>query len=391
MSLVRNIPEYRLNGFVAAITKLNAKAAKLGVKPVTFTVGAEQTIKMGVGSDAYYEVFLPITVEGEAPVLNGWSFISKIENQDGQTIVRTIPGVTLPEAYWNVNQERCEHCNINRPRNNTFIVKHTSGVYKQVGSSCLKDFLDHSSPEKVLNHFAEFITLVDSFGDVSGEERGPTAKSRFSIESVIAVAIASIEKFGYRKTDQLASTKDSVITHFLTRKPEDKFEVTKEQAEKAPRVVEWMKGLPDTSEFNHNLRSFANMQAVRLNSFGFISAAAMMFLKNEGQKAVSAVQFNDQPIANIGAKVKVVASVLNAHRYERASYSYYDSGVSQILTMKTADNKLIKMFTSNLNIKNGDTVVISGAIKSFEKDTYRGATFDQMVTMFAPRTRIALQ
>src|SRR5690606_9613232 len=66
-----------------------------------------------------------------------------------------VPGSTLITSmreaiplHWHRAASDCHHCNMKRSRNKTYLLKNTeSGEVKQVGRTCLKDFLGSRDPE----------------------------------------------------------------------------------------------------------------------------------------------------------------------------------------------------------------------------------------------------
>lgn len=70
----------------------------------------------------------------------GWSFVAALQHLDGENIVRALPGEEVPALY----RERgpvCDHCAAWRRRHDTYLVRHEDGSIKQVGSTCMGDFL----------------------------------------------------------------------------------------------------------------------------------------------------------------------------------------------------------------------------------------------------------
>lgn len=92
--------------------------------------------------------------------LEGWTFIGTIEHTEAGNILRTVPEheETLPEKYRNASRD-CDHCGFDRRRKDTYIVLNEDGEYKQVGRSCIKDFLGHGNPEQIATYFNEIINL----------------------------------------------------------------------------------------------------------------------------------------------------------------------------------------------------------------------------------------
>jgi hypothetical protein len=310
------------------------------------------------GYNEYGENFfvekIEISVSGNAPRLNDWTFVGTVEAVEGMTVLRSIPGQQIPESYRQANPCNCDHCNINRLRNSTFIVRHDTGVHKQVGRSCLKDFMGHDSPEKIAA-YAQYLAEL-SFSDYENEEAfGSSRVLMAETQSVIEASIRAIRMFGYQKTDSDQSTREAVAFHCFDKDPANRLPVQEEDKKLAVQAIEWMQK-QSGSEFMMNLAVYSKCQAVAHKAFGYLAAGTMMFLKTiDTVKANSVISdINNTEIAAVGQKIKVQATVLTATTFTRTAYHYYDNGVSQVLMLKTEDGRLIKMFTSNMDIKQDD-------------------------------------
>lgn len=387
------IPTSNVSSLTYAIAKLAKKAVKLGCEVPALTFG--KTVQVVVGKNAFgenlYTQKIEVTVTGNAPVLNGWKFIGTVEAVEGSTVLRSIPGEAIPESYRNANPCNCDHCNINRRRNSTFIVQHESGEFKQVGRQCIADFLGHASPEQIVA-YAQSLVEVD-VADYEEQEEGYASvfKCSFKTESVVAAAVCAVRLFGYCKADSEMSTKDTVAQHLFATKEDSRLPVTESDAQQAVQAIVWMQQQTG-SEFNLNLAAYARAEHVDSKSFGYLAAGAMMFLRAMDmikQSENKRVGINDAPIGEVDEKIKVNCTVISARSFTRNAYGYYDSGVSQVLMLKTENNQLIKVFTTNMDIKEGDVVTVSGKIKEHVAETYEKSAFNgSMITSMAPRTRL---
>jgi hypothetical protein len=82
-----------------------------------------------------------LVIEGEAVKYNGYKFLAVAEVIEGQILTRSIAGSTEIKPS-DVKVGYCEHCQTNRARKSVLFVQHEeSGAIKQVGSTCIKDFL----------------------------------------------------------------------------------------------------------------------------------------------------------------------------------------------------------------------------------------------------------
>lgn len=125
--------------------------------------------------------------------------VSKVEDSNAYTL-STFTEEPLPEKYkdiHNTNPCLCEHCETNRQRNNTFILKNQkTEEILQVGASCMKSFID----EKVLNYFFSLDTneLFITDEEYTGGRMKYTAV--FDKEEYLAVTSAYIRRKGSYKS-----------------------------------------------------------------------------------------------------------------------------------------------------------------------------------------------
>src|SRR5258708_25065837 len=103
-------------------------------------------------------------VDGIAPKIAGWSFIATL-SWDGEILVtRTGPGFDGRIDACSVRAGECDHCHTIRQRYDTYLVERETGERKQVGSSCIKDFLGHPFQPSWLSSGGDLDTMEESFG-----------------------------------------------------------------------------------------------------------------------------------------------------------------------------------------------------------------------------------
>ena len=153
------IPQANYEKFEAALAKLSKKAIKLGGEaflPVPFSYEMVE-IRKGEAIKVLH-VLMDCTI----PRIDGWEFIARIDHANGEVgnLVRALPGQIVPDYYRNTGC-LCEHCNVKRFRRDTFLLRQVdTGEIKQVGSSCLKDFLGGHDPVK-LAKLAELLSYAN--------------------------------------------------------------------------------------------------------------------------------------------------------------------------------------------------------------------------------------
>lgn len=223
------IPKCNLPKLSHDIKKMQKKAGKLGLSSIVFNVIDEGIYNINIQDTRHLyaktrkevATFVKVEIIGEQVKLPGWNLVAVLEHErfdatkitDDETItnvnlVRVVPGKDLDPKYRFVDSY-CDHCNSHRYRKKTFILRHDDGSEQQVGSSCIKDFLGHVSPETIMGQ-AKWVEILSTF------VHGYTAPgSAFEVEDEILEVLAwtnvAISKFGWvskgkaMETDQAAT------------------------------------------------------------------------------------------------------------------------------------------------------------------------------------------
>lgn len=150
----------------------------------------------------YTARFVLVEAEGTA-IINDWEFIAELEHTENGNIITGVAGVEVPERYY-TSKPMCEHCNSKRYRKNTYIVRNkTTGEFKQVGKSCLKDFTHGMSAEAVTQYMSLFDTLIEG----ETPEPGCSYQRYVNTKEYLSYVAETIRHFGYtRSSDEGIST-----------------------------------------------------------------------------------------------------------------------------------------------------------------------------------------
>lgn len=112
----------------------------------------------GPGTRPEHWVDLPyveVRLSGEVPKIPGWTVIGTIEHGPEGNILRDAPGQTLPAHYRRAGAD-CEHCCLDRNRKETVVLRSDKGETKQVGLSCLEDYLGSTDAAARVRAFLEW-------------------------------------------------------------------------------------------------------------------------------------------------------------------------------------------------------------------------------------------
>ncbi|HTW80290.1 MAG TPA: UvrD-helicase domain-containing protein [Terracidiphilus sp.] len=122
----RQVSEVAYEKLKIRLETLSERAERIGVSGPRTSVNSQSPMKVAIFFD---------------PMRAGkWELIGVVSKREGKLVTDQVGAETVPNAYLD-DPEKCEHCNTRRHRNETYILKNDDGGYKQVGSSCLHEFL----------------------------------------------------------------------------------------------------------------------------------------------------------------------------------------------------------------------------------------------------------
>lgn len=202
----------RIKHILKHFKSLKKKADKFGVyldfeisEPYTFIDTRESNdLNWNTSKNTYS--LIDVTITHTPLKLDGeWEMVGIYFGETG-SIQQLNLNIELPKSFINHNNNNCDHCNHKRYRKNYFLVYSAkTGEFKQVGSSCLKDFCG-ISPAKAIKMLSLFNT---TFMVVGLEEEGyksstPEIREKFlnvafDKEYIIKLTLDLISKNGYTK------------------------------------------------------------------------------------------------------------------------------------------------------------------------------------------------
>jgi hypothetical protein len=357
------------------ITKINARAAKRGFTGrFTLTADRREETQNLLGFTVT-EVFYEVTIEGDAPSYNGWTFLARVDPLNDTFTLATAPGVDYVSRD-QVRPGECDHCGINRQRKHTYLVQSTeTGEVKNVGSTCLKDFLGWDG--NVV--FISTEEISESIG--GGYASGPAI---YDVDSVLAVAFGAIRAFGFRRSGEPGSTAGIVRTILgslrLTDKERARLEPVREYADEANTKVATIKAWILSDEFSgnstyvDNLKVAAAAGSVDDKQIGLLASAPQAYvrhLETADERAAKEAQWAADKAARTsgehfgakGEKVTINATIVSIR------YSVHNHGTTVIYRLRTEDGNLAIWFASReaLGEQEGVAVSITGTVKDHEE------------------------
>ena len=340
------VPSFKLDQVKEDVAKINRKSIKLNSGGLQYSIG--ETFLRSVTLDNGHKIkveFNEVTFIGELPNLAGWTIVAVIDHSDGIAIVHSYS--TIPDSYRD-RGSYCDHCASMRRRNKTIILQ-KDNEFKQVGSTCLKDFLA-IDPSIALSYLQSINTLIDSYSDPDFVGGFGYNQAVFSINEVIATAIKVIDHFGFTSTsaEDYQSGKFSTKTRMI----EVLLPANKNVAEyyqsilpefddmntRIESILTWLNNNNDNSEFILNLKAIVTIAEIKMKHFGYI--AGLVSAYNKATMTKKEIEYADSYIGNIKDRINIHVKLISVKKAE----GYY--GITFIHTFTDQENHNIVWFGS---------------------------------------------
>lgn len=348
-----------LDATKAKVAKLNERAEAKGLtgrlEVVADKVEDTETLPNGL---EVTRVYWDTVITGEAPSYGGWKFIAVLDWDDAAGLItRTVPGFAGVIDRDALRANWCDHCNTTRNRVETYLVEGQDGERRQVGSTCIRDFLGQAvRPVWIFNEADSLREEFLSLGGVRDYDYTP--------ESVVKVAWAVIQEYGFVPSSWDGSTKGRVLTvlyppskgqaardaHELIKRLQPHVDAATGQAR---LIIDFIKSdaFGGASEYVTNLKAIVSGERVGSRHFGLLVSAPQAWareverdLRRQAAKAELVNAHFGQP----GDKVELTV------RVKSISYSHHNYGTSTVYKLVTDTGHLVTWFASSSSL--GDEV-----------------------------------
>jgi len=281
------IPAENMAKFEAQIAKLSKKSVKLiGIDIAPFVFSHEEKVLNG-RTHRVYDVMLTADV----PKLNGWTFVARLDHShETGTVIRMVPNTgieELPSSFRSAKNTQCDHCNVNRFRRDTFVVRNEeTGEFKQIGSTCLKDFFGHD-PYKIAK-LAELLGYAYECGRGNGSYDGDVRDMQWiGMDDFCIAAARAVLNHGWvsgkaaYENASLVSTKEQAWSYFGFDHTNPPTEVEIKLAEDA---IAWAVSLSEKtslSDYEHNISVIAAASVIAPRSAGLAASIVGVYFNNQ--------------------------------------------------------------------------------------------------------------
>lgn len=370
-----NIPSANMEKLAKKIKFLNKKALKAGTGEITLTTISKTVDKNNDGS---VNVRFQVALEGETPKINGWAFIARLDHNtdpSGESnLIYVMPSANLPEEF-RTAAANCEHCGWGRRRRDTYILlNEDSGEYKQVGRTCIRDFIG-VDPARIAEQ-AERYTKAFKFIEEARETgwSGMNDHRDIHLPAYLSWVAQSIREYGwisgreaYDDFDKVSTASQAVGDMFATYKP---MLPTDEDKALAEAAIAHVLTLETKNDFIFNINAIAKQNYLDWKATGL--AAAIMFvytrhLEDEAKRKAAADLSKSEHIGALKERLEFDVRIIG----KRWIDSHFGA-TALVRMLDENDNLLITfsggVFGEDINIE--DNVRIRGTVK--KHDEYKG-------------------
>jgi hypothetical protein len=388
-----NIISSKVSELAAAVAKINRKTDKLGCEKIKFIVGKSyisRELNWDTPPKSVNVKRTEISLIGQMPNIPDWE-VSAVIDHFPITLVHSYQ--EIPEFYRN-RGSFCDHCNSMRRRNKTIILKNkTTNEFKQVGSTCLKDFIDID-----ITHELSFLTFIDSISDDYGydPEYVGNGKNIYleTTKDVFSIGIQMINSFGFVKSHDgdleagIIPTKMRIDSYFenhdnIQEFYNNKFNLTSAEVEsKVNKIFDWINNNNSKNEFILNLQAIISTEYTEWKYYGYIAGAIASYNREMEKYIVKKIEIlNEYREESIKSRITIPVYLKTI----RAIESFY--GTSYMHKFMDENNREIIWFCSgnplmdSSEINPDQKITITGTIKDKKEYNGKKTTYLNRVTM----------
>ena len=311
---------------------------------------------------------IDLVVSGVKPFkIGNYEFIAKVEVTPNGNIVTALENVEVPDFARNTD-DHCDHCHINRKRNEVFIVRNLdTKKYLQVGKTCLRDFLGIDNPASVVNAFRFEKEIRDS------EELFRTfGYNQYSVEDIFAASAYIIKKDGWISSSKakmsndpnIISTANIVASTFFSDKAAlmSWGKLSDKDYEIADKVVKWILNQEPKNDYIHNLQVMVKNGYFDVKKLPFLVSAVGSYYTHINRER----QEKRNPSEYVGKKGEKIKDILITVERKTDFSSRYGDG--QVIKMIDENGNIFIWYTSSYpELETGSKYLIDATIKDHKK------------------------
>lgn len=369
------IPEQNIEYLQDKIAELNKRAKRLHCSPITLEVLEIERVEHDEEVDLFYHV----QISGEAPRIKCWTFVAVIEHLDEGNLVHAVPDMLEDAELINYRSVApvCEHCKIDRPRNNTYILRSLQNQFKQVGRQCLVDFLGHDDPMSVAHdaqYLAEACELAEECIDDDFMSGGSSSKLdteyflRWVHMSMRTTGWCPRSKAGYGVT---ATVDDALYCMDKYKKYKSGPAPTEQDREVTKKALEWIRESSDwdpMNDFLYGLHIVCKSSIIHVKHTAIAATLFMAYNRAMEKARERQSQMTSEWQGEVGEK-KLFTLKCDSVFYQENCYGRRAT-TTAIYRLSDENGNRFTWFSSNDVLEVGNNYNLKGTIKAL--DEYKG-------------------
>jgi len=296
-----DIPEHRFGDLEKKVERFARKSAKLGTKAlITIENLGEKFVEImkrdyqtgkqiGTGQ---FNCFIQVKVHGEAPVVNGHTFVARIEHTEAGNIISKAPGaedIAVPNEVRD-GGSFCDHCDTQRNRNDTFLLRvDATNELKRVGRNCLADFVRDADAAGALSMWTLLRDIEAASESDEDGSWGGGGSHYFLTADYVAHCFRSVELNGWQSRGGSYDggpqpTADGALfginpcpSYPGAKEDWDNAQPTEANKAEAAEAMEWAKGLSGENDYEHNLKVSCSLGCVKPKNMGIVASLTIAY------------------------------------------------------------------------------------------------------------------
>jgi len=359
---------------ISLIDKLNQRARKLHQPEIQMQQLGDELVQIMGEHDGLKSRVYTLQITGETPGIDGWKFVAALTHEETGNIVKAFAEV--PEQY-RMARNDCDHCGIDRNRKQTYVLQDDDGNYKQVGSTCLKDFTGYVDIHAVASFCEGWHDLEQTLEE--GEEDGFGGGSSFFIDAKIYMAFVLkvcdgkpfISKTKAQE-NQCPSTSEIALEYMLGAKEN----ASQEQIEKAAEIIAWAQEYFVTkkesrmTDYDWNCSVVIFKENLNHKDLGLFASIFSIYQRETGRKIENECKTSESLsvwLGEIGGKIINISTVVSYINSFEAQW-----GTTYLYKFVDTTGNILTWFASSWQyLKIGDRVIIEKATVK-NHDQYNG-------------------
>jgi len=387
-----DIPVWNQSRLEVKVNEINRRCHRFGWPLVTLNIGEARETHIVTneitGAKVYYKV-VEVEVIAEHIGFDGWRFVATLEQIGDKNVMSAVPGESLPE-YYRTAPSKCDHCGHDRHRKNTYVLAHEDGTYKQVGSTCINDFLGGHDALSYAHMLASIASLFEEYGALDpddlwegeGGHRNSSGVDLYHYMATVATVIRVDGWMSRTKSNELglfgvctASTACDLMNprfvQAMSKEKREHYAHAQEDSDKAKAVIEWLRsdyfdpGMRRLSDYEWNLSAIVGEEYITWRQTGIAASAFACYDRFRGVQAeIARSEKQSDYVGDIKQRLSLDLTVDLVRTFE----GHY--GPSRFYVMHDDDgNKFICFYTGNsFDADENDEVKVKATVKKHELD-----------------------